>query len=673
MEIEMDTHTPTLQNRKLEEDMFEINGAMDQHEKDPVGDNVLVKVKIDPDESKKIVRYNEYPIIKKLKNILLFRVFGYKGTLVHVMALYFLLLSIISALIGSTMDICIDQIFQLRKWLLGLYDARWFKILIWMLFTMIGSTLAFLVTKYISPAAGGSGVSEVKVTILGVNIPGLLTFRTLVAKVVGLIIAIGSGLWCGKVGPFIHIASCVAANLTHLPCFKFLRKSNDLFVQMIAIAAGCGVSSNFGTIIGGLLFSVEVTAAYYPVRNYWFATFTSVISGLVFRTITNLYRHNYDTLFLGLLNIKYTFPAIRYREIGIGLLMGVICSFFAIFFVKFVSTIFNTKLYLRIYKLGRIPYFYLFLVALFTAVVTSPWGNISPLGLSTNQTLAVLFDNKSLVNTFGEHYLIALVICFFARFTITSLSVSLPVPVGLFATNIVVGSILGRFVGEVFETWGWENSLGPSGFALMGGACYVASLTQTFSAAIVVSELVDNVQLMIPLLIGTIFAISIARLFSYGVYDQVTIDKKLPYIPDIQYSTPQSAEMVMDTDMIPVPECTNIMELQKIVDGLKTVVERSLPVVDTRDGRVLLGQIKLSEIRRILTVTLPESVAGKFMLDYKECPLVVLRHTPLSEVYMLFVAAQVDSAFVTHNGRLMGEINKKCLNQAIEKQMNILF
>ena len=43
-----------------------------------------------------------------------------------------------------------------------------------------------------------------------------LTFKTLVAKVVGLTATLGSGMPLGKEGPFVHIASIVAALLTKL-------------------------------------------------------------------------------------------------------------------------------------------------------------------------------------------------------------------------------------------------------------------------------------------------------------------------------------------------------------------------------------------------------------------------------------------------------------------------
>ena len=50
----------------------------------------------------------------------------------------------------------------------------------------------------------------------GVVLKEYLTFKTLVAKMVGLAMALGSGLPLGKEGPFVHIASIVATLLSRL-------------------------------------------------------------------------------------------------------------------------------------------------------------------------------------------------------------------------------------------------------------------------------------------------------------------------------------------------------------------------------------------------------------------------------------------------------------------------
>ena len=56
-----------------------------------------------------------------------------------------------------------------------------------------------------------------------------MAFKTLVVKVTGLILAKGSGLNVGIVGPFVHISSMIAEQLSKVPrVFDSIRKSDVL-------------------------------------------------------------------------------------------------------------------------------------------------------------------------------------------------------------------------------------------------------------------------------------------------------------------------------------------------------------------------------------------------------------------------------------------------------------
>lgn len=95
-----------------------------------------------------------------------------------------------------------------------------------------------------------------------------LTFRTLLAKMVGLTIALGSGLPIGKEvmlcfkfktivffllqGPFVHVASIVAAQLSQLvTSFKGIYENESRNSEMLAAACAVGVACTFGAPVGG--------------------------------------------------------------------------------------------------------------------------------------------------------------------------------------------------------------------------------------------------------------------------------------------------------------------------------------------------------------------------------------------------------------------------------------
>ena len=105
-----------------------------------------------------------------------------------------------------------------------------------------------------------------KSILSGIVAPPYLSFSTLVAKDLGLLSALVGGLSIGKEGPFVHICSMFCSLLISIPhLFSRIQNNNSLKMQMLAAACAAGVASSFGTPIGGVLFSMEVTATYYLV------------------------------------------------------------------------------------------------------------------------------------------------------------------------------------------------------------------------------------------------------------------------------------------------------------------------------------------------------------------------------------------------------------------------
>lgn len=102
-------------------------------------------------------------------------------------------------------------------------------------------------TQYLTPLkAIGSGIPEMKTILRGVVLNEYLTFRTLIAKIVGLTCTLGSGLPLGKEGPFVHMASIVATLLSKLVAsFQGIYENESRSSEMLS--AACAVVSNHKT------------------------------------------------------------------------------------------------------------------------------------------------------------------------------------------------------------------------------------------------------------------------------------------------------------------------------------------------------------------------------------------------------------------------------------------
>lgn len=76
--------------------------------------------------------------------------------------------------------------------------------------------LGAIVCRYISKQAIGSGIPEVKVIMNGFTLQNYLTFRTLIAKMLSLVMVLGAGMPLGKEGPFVHMGAIVATLLSKI-------------------------------------------------------------------------------------------------------------------------------------------------------------------------------------------------------------------------------------------------------------------------------------------------------------------------------------------------------------------------------------------------------------------------------------------------------------------------
>ncbi|EPB67884.1 hypothetical protein ANCCEY_13023 [Ancylostoma ceylanicum] len=90
-----------------------------------------------------------------------------------------------------------------------------------------------------------------KTIIRGVILKDYLTFRTLVSKVFGVALSLGSGVPIGKMGPFVHIASAVANQMSLLAA-KFDSGFGNETRRSECLAAACavGVACTFSAPVG---------------------------------------------------------------------------------------------------------------------------------------------------------------------------------------------------------------------------------------------------------------------------------------------------------------------------------------------------------------------------------------------------------------------------------------
>lgn len=118
------------------------------------------------------------------------------------------ILSIGTSIVAIVID---ESVKTINDYKLSSRQNYWF----WVLYSMLFAAMAVTCIQFISAKAAGSGIPQMRAIMAGVTIPGMLSFRTLVSKCLGMVFMLSSGLSLGKEGPFVHIASCIAECLPY--------------------------------------------------------------------------------------------------------------------------------------------------------------------------------------------------------------------------------------------------------------------------------------------------------------------------------------------------------------------------------------------------------------------------------------------------------------------------
>ncbi|XP_021761123.1 chloride channel protein CLC-d isoform X2 [Chenopodium quinoa] len=165
-------------------------------------------------------------------------------------------------------------------------------LLIYVLFNLALVYSSVYIVTHFAPAAAGSGIPEIKGYLNGIDVHGILLFRTLFGKIFGSIGSVGGGLALGKEGPLVHIGACIASLLGqggstkyHLSS-RWLQGFNSDRDRRDLVTCGCaaGVAAAFRAPVGGVLFALEEVTSWWRSQLMWRVFFTSAVVAVVVRT-----------------------------------------------------------------------------------------------------------------------------------------------------------------------------------------------------------------------------------------------------------------------------------------------------------------------------------------------------------------------------------------------------
>ncbi|XP_040910960.1 chloride channel protein 2a [Toxotes jaculatrix] len=558
--------------------------------------------------------------------------------------IFLILLGLLMALVSWVMDYAIAFCQEAQKWMYGGLDSNMLlQYIAWVTYPVVLITFSAGFTQILAPQAVGSGIPEMKTILRGVVLKEYLTFKTFVAKVIGLTCALGSGMPLGKEGPFVHVASLCAALLSKFMAAlfggiymeePFEGSKNELRnTEMLSAACAVGVGCCFAAPIGGVLFSIEVTSTFFAVRNYWRGFFAATFSAFIFRVLAvwNQEEETITALFKTRFRLDFPFDL---QELPAFAILGIACGFGGALFVYLNRLIVECMRKQKTINkfLLRKRLVYPALVTLLVSTLTFPpgFGQFMAGQLTQHESLVALFDNRTWCRQgvaeefdyISHHHawkhpqvnvFITLILFIIMKFWMSAVATTMPVPCGAFMPVFLIGAAFGRLVGEIMAAMfpdgihadGSVYPIVPGGYAVVGAAALSGAVTHTVSTAVIVFELTGQISHILPVMIAVILANAVAQALQPSLYDSIIRIKKLPYLPELgmghheKYNIRVEDIMVRDVRYITLNSSYRDLQEMLLTGQLKT-----LALVESRDSMILLGSIERLQLQSLLSLQL---------------------------------------------------------------------
>jgi len=538
-----------------------------------------------------------------------------------------------------------------------------------------------------APAASGSGIPEVKTILNGFVLQDVLTFRTLIIKIPGLVLAVASGMALGHEGPMIHIACCWAQLLTRFfPQFKNESRRRELFSA--AMAAGVGVA--FGSPVGGVLFSLEESSTF-PSRTLLRAFIASVMATLLL-TLSNLTGTEKGITMFTVHWTDTPHPSEYIMFVLLGLTGGLVGAAFNSLNIRW-----NAFRKLKKYKEFVLPIHEVTLIA-FLTLCTSWW---LPFTRYLNpEVIHALFDNcVELDNEWTRRgklqvelgvcqkdgkpaeatttFLIQLGLAAVIRFFQTALTIGLGCPAGLFVPSLFIGACLGRCMGCALKAMNtvhhlFSHNIDPGVYSMVGAAAVLAGVTRmTISLVVIMLELTDSLDYVVPFMLAVLVARTTGNALTEAIYDLQIMAKGYPYLhEEIEHTYSERCSDVMETGLIKI-ETTLEPRLVDLRVMLRAFSFQGFPVVE--DGR-FLGYVRRRQLEQLLLHLErfreeEEEVSFEELVPFIDSRVMrMVPDAPLSQVHQVFKQLGISHIFVVGqstespgagNDYLLGVLSKK--------------
>lgn len=393
----------------------------------------------------------------------------------------------LAGLIGVAFEKSVNWVQNLRIGALVEVADHWF--LVWPLAFILSALLAmvgyFLVRRF-APEAGGSGIPEIEGALE--ELRPVRWWRVLPVKFIGGMGTLGAGMVLGREGPMVQLGG----NLGRMVVDVFRMRSPEARHTLLATGAAAGLSAAFNAPLAGILFIIEEMR---PQFRYNLISIKAVFTGVIMATIVfRIFNGDKAVIEVGKLSNA---PV---NTLWLYLILGMIFGC--------VGPLFNTlvlrtqDMFQRLHG-GNIKKWVLIggliggscgVQGLIQPAASGGGFNLIPIAAAGNFSVGLLL------------------FIFIARVITTLLCFSSGAPGGIFAPMLALGTLLGTAFGMAATPLFPAYHLDAGTFAIAGmGALLAASVRAPLTGIVLVLEMTDNYQLILPMIITCLGATLLAQ------------------------------------------------------------------------------------------------------------------------------------------------------------------
>ena len=393
----------------------------------------------------------------------------------------------LAGLIGVAFEKSVNWVQNLRIGALVEVADHWF--LVWPLAFILSALLAmvgyFLVRRF-APEAGGSGIPEIEGALE--ELRPVRWWRVLPVKFIGGMGTLGAGMVLGREGPMVQLGG----NLGRMVVDVFRMRSPEARHTLLATGAAAGLSAAFNAPLAGILFIIEEMR---PQFRYNLISIKAVFTGVIMATI--VFRiFNGDKAVIEVGKLSNAPVSTLWLYLILGMIFGCVGPLFNTLVLR------TQDMFQRLHG-GNIKKWVLIggliggscgVLGLIQPAASGGGFNLIPIAAAGNFSVGLLL------------------FIFIARVITTLLCFSSGAPGGIFAPMLALGTLLGTAFGMAATPLFPAYHLDAGTFAIAGmGALLAASVRAPLTGIVLVLEMTDNYQLILPMIITCLGATLLAQ------------------------------------------------------------------------------------------------------------------------------------------------------------------